>query len=119
MIFSSPLFDLVLAGRKTQTRRTLVEGKACRYKVGRTYPVQRTRTSKSSGRILILATHEERLRQITDDDAIAEGFSSRAEFLTYVSRLWKTKLDTPEQRRAFLATRVWVITFRTVEGESA
>lgn len=112
MIFSGPLPELVLQGTKTQTRRALVERKPCAYKVGRSYAVQRTRGGHAIARILVRGVREERIGEISEADAIEEGFASKPEFLLYVSRLWHQPLRmTPAQLRDFLATRVWVITF--------
>lgn len=112
MIFSGELPDLVLQGTKTQTRRALVERKPCAYRVGRSYAVQRTRGGHAIARILVRSIRQERLGDISDADAIEEGFGSRDEFLFYVSRLWHQPLhQAPDQWRVFLDSKVWAITF--------
>lgn len=84
MIFGRSLLPLVLDGTKTQTRR-----RSDRYRPGRTYAVQPGRGKRAIGRIRVLDVRPERLMDITEDDARAEGFktqgamSARDQFLQY------------------------------------
>ena len=97
MIFKDELCTKVLAGKKTQTRRVKKETEyfvggasgsydrimvknqhpskmnPIKWMVGRTYAVQPGRGKKAVGRFKLLAIREERLREITADDARAEG----------------------------------------------
>jgi len=73
-------WQLILAGRKTQTRR-LVKSDRAPWVAGRSYAVQPGRTQKSIGRIVVLRVWQEPLGAISEADAQAEGFADRAEFL--------------------------------------
>lgn len=111
MIFAKTT-DKVLAGEKTQTRRPMkngdvievpgfmkelnigkpismifrvIRGGRLLWEVGRTYAVQPGRTAKSVGRIRLTGLRSEPLYRITHDDARAEGFSGRDEFV----RVWQ------------------------------
>ncbi len=101
MIFRAPLFDLVLEGRKTQTRRVAAY-EPCRYVVGRDYAVQPGRGKKAVARIRVLAVRMEAVGAITPADARAEGFDTPQDFRDYWNELhgW------------YMAERlVWVIDF--------
>lgn len=78
MIFQPDFAQLVLAGRKTQTRRRLTaeNAESCRYKVGRTYAVQDGRGRPALGRIRILSAVPVLVDQLSHEDAIAEGFEN-------------------------------------------
>ncbi len=107
MIFSPKLAHLVLAGKKTETRRLVKEGEAiCRYHPGRTYAVQKRRGGRSQGRIEIRSAEIEQLGELTYEGALAEGFRSRDEFFEY----W-TELHGYVDHELL----VWAISFRLVE----
>lgn len=94
MIFSETA-DLVMSGKKTQTRRPAKEHdrimrwkesgssfskgvyndqmKRMRYQVGKTYAVQPARSAKSIGRILVTDLRLEPLHDISIEDTIAEA----------------------------------------------
>lgn len=103
MIFSKGLHELVLDGRKTQTRRPITGDVSCRYSAGRTYAVQPARTAKSVGRILVTDIRREYVGDITPADARAEGFADTQAFFDRWDELygWRGR-----------ALDVWVITFR-------
>lgn len=107
MIFSGELADKVLAGTKTQTRRPLVTGRPCQYKVGSTYAIQRKRGTFGLGpRIKVLAVTPMAAEEIHPTDAIAEGFASREEFI--------------ERWRSFYGTKFpmcWCIVFELVGAD--
>jgi hypothetical protein len=102
---------MVLEGRKTQTRRRARKDKdgnwvPPRYKEGRTYGVQTAWMGKSIARILITQIGmPELVRDITEEDARAEGFESREAFI----ELWAKAFG-----EASLDRRVWPIHFRLV-----
>ncbi|KKN69176.1 hypothetical protein LCGC14_0443520 [marine sediment metagenome] len=87
MIFRAPLLDLVLAGKKTQTRR-IVHLDPCRYLVGRDYAVQPGRGKKAVARIRVLAVRKEAVGAITAADARAEGFDTPQDFRDYWNELY-------------------------------
>lgn len=110
MIFSPKLAHLILAQKKTQTRRPVKPGETeCRYVVGRTYAIQRGRGKKSVGRLRVLGVRRELLHELKPLDALAEGFKSREEFFTYWRELHKTG--------PLMEVPVWVITFELVKNE--
>lgn len=91
MIFKPRLARLVLAGKKTQTRRPVKAGEeTCRYHEGRSYAVQPGRGKPQVCRIKILEVRRELLHEITYPDAVAEGFRTRDEFFDYWRELYKT-----------------------------
>src|SRR5262245_15135220 len=98
MIFQHT-YKLVLAGKKTQTRRL----NRPRMTIGKSYAVQPGRNKKSVARIIVTGIHQQRLGDITPAAARAEGHGSREEFF----ESWKKihgSLDPHED--------VWVIQFR-------
>lgn len=102
MIFRPTLARAVATGRKTQTRRP-VTNKPCRYKIGHDYAVQPGRGKTAIARLKVLDLREERVGQITHQDAKAEGFRNAAAFKAYwvslYDKAWVEKLEadiTPE-----------------------
>ena len=75
-IFKKKHIDLVLEGRKTQTRRS----HKSEWKVGKTYSVRARRFEKGIAKILILRKFRERLGDISLQDIRKEGFSNIWEF---------------------------------------
>lgn len=130
MIFQPELARAVKAGKKTQTRRVVVEGKPCAYRVGQDYPVQPAiplgqpgagRGGKAICRVIVIDRREQRLGDLTYQDAIAEGFRTRADFARYWIRLHDMRSHRPglsadEVLEAWLRrhgeVRVWAITFQ-------
>ena len=129
MIFQRT-YQLILDGRKTQTRRAIkLEDRAMygadgrviaienrnsagrpfmRYRVGARYAVQPGRGRDAVGRIELLEIrHCDRAGVINDQDARAEGFESADEFRrTYSAINGAAALDEP----------CWALTFRRVEA---
>jgi hypothetical protein len=104
MIFQHS-YQLVLAGCKSQTRR-IIRSERPPCKVGATVAVQPGRGKKSVGRIMVTALSRELLGSITEADARAEGFASRAEFI----ETWRRMHGQFEDH-----TEIWVIKFRLAE----
>jgi len=77
LIFKPELARKVLDGSKTMTRRAGIRT----YTVGREYAVQPGRGKFHVGHVTILSSHSERLRQITNRDALAEGFKDVSDFM--------------------------------------
>jgi hypothetical protein len=119
MIFQHT-WDKVMSGVKTQTRRLAKPGDRLRtvenpfggyivqavlsasgkprYQVGQTYAVQPGRGQKGLARIRITNIRREDVRQISAQDAKAEGFESPLDFL----RLW-VNLHDPSITLSFQA----------------
>lgn len=107
MQFKAELIEQILAGKKTQTRRPVKPGEKhvgyapgthyahcviktgpdrLKWQVGKTYAVCPGRGKAAVARIKLLNIRREDVRNISDEDAIAEGFPNRmAQFW-----FWKT-----------------------------
>ena len=142
MLFKLELCEAILAGRKTQTRRVekpgdvelydqkVIGGKIVDYiravvrngrvlwEVGRTYAIQPGRGKKAVGRFLLTDIRQEQLRDISEEDAEAEGFPfydtwrilSGIRFAEYWDTIHKPGErweDDPE---------VWVLTMEMSDG---
>lgn len=118
MIFAHTL-DHVLAGTKVQTRRLVkpnevllndanmpsrvVAGNRTVYQVGKTYAVQPQRGKKSVARILLTNICCEQVNQISEIDAVAEGFANKEAFLDTWQKI--------HGKRNALEQLVWVLQF--------
>jgi len=80
VIFQPDFAQLVLSGKKTQTRRRAIGKTPCRYRAGRTYAVQDGRGRRALGRIRVLSVALTPVAHMTPADATAEGFASPASF---------------------------------------
>jgi hypothetical protein len=69
-------------GTKTQTRRLSKQT----YKVGRIYGASRRRYQKSQAYIQILNAFPQRLFNVTEEEAKAEGFNNLTEFLEWMTK---------------------------------
>ncbi len=96
-------------------------GKPSLYEVGHHYAVQPARGKPQICRITVLDRRRERLRDLSYEDAIAEGFRTRADFARYWMRLHVEKRHDPTGltddevlelwQQLHGDTQVWVITF--------
>lgn len=101
--------------------------------VGQSIAVQPGRGQKSVGRIEITAIRREDVRQISHEDAVAEGFKDTTEFwYTWIGMHDKPWLETFEyandkgclyeygfwHKRPEHRYQAWVLEFRLVEGGS-
>lgn len=116
MIFAHTL-EKVIQGKKWQTRRIIKPDEyfdssnqsvmkmnnRTMYKIGKSYAVQPNRGKKSVARIQLTGVRKERVDDITENDAQAEGFTSRAEFIDQ----W----HTIHGQDADLSCEVWVFEF--------
>lgn len=97
MIFEAAHARLILAGRKTQTRRRVRPGETeCRYRLGGSYAVQHDRQTPATGRLIVVSVARQALGDITLRDAKAEGHRTRQEFFDFWGGLFPTMtLDDP------------------------
>lgn len=116
MIFAHTLAQ-VLNGQKSQTRRlvkpdevfnpthqrVIHAAKRTVYQVGKTYAVQPNRGKKSVARILLTGLRQETPATISEADALAEGFPSRAAFLEAWRKIHGQHAD--------LNQPVWILEF--------
>lgn len=131
MLFKREMVDAILAGRKTQTRRPLSDNprspwwrERCRFQPGKEFGVQGGRGMRSIRRAVVTAVRQERLGDISNDDAAAEGFeagfdsdqdrgvvtgwiSPREAFWRYIRKIHRGKVDED--------TLVWVVEFELLE----
>ncbi len=108
MIFAHTL-DLVMSGRKTQTRRVVKRpDELPRWQVGKTYAVQPGRSKRAVARFKALEVRRELVTDISEEDAHAEGFSGRADFLAAWRKMHGDK-----------ASDVWAITFELEQAGAA
>jgi len=75
-LFKRVHLQLVLEGRKTQTRRTHKR----MWKVSRAYAIRDRWFTKPEGRILILRRFKQHLGDISKEDVEKEGYMSMEEF---------------------------------------
>lgn len=104
MIFKPELADLIINGRKTETRRP-VKG-ICRYEEGKHYAIQPGRGQKAIDRLLVLSVTQESLGDIDHQAARREGFTDFGEFLDYWANLYNADIGDLDMEQ-----RVWVINF--------
>ena len=102
MMFDELTKNLILAGRKTVTRRLRKNDK--RPAIPNTiHKLKIDRTPKTYGDIYIISCKKDYLFNLTSLDAIQEGFNTREEYLTYFKKTNKTSKPT---------TPIWVINFK-------
>ena len=76
VLFKQKHIDLILSGRKTQTRRIHKRP----LKIGKTYGIRRTWFEKSIAKITILRAFRQRLGDISIEDIQKEGYNNIWEF---------------------------------------
>jgi hypothetical protein len=84
MLFKHRFIEQILNNEKTQTRRNITSPK---YKIGRVYRAQKNYFDPGFALIRILSTKEERVIDISEQDAKQEGFASSIDFLEYYAEL--------------------------------
>lgn len=121
-MFFQYTLQAVLTGRKTQTRRVVKQGDAAvydvdggiqaikqngrtKYRMGGSYAVQPARSAPAVARIKLLQIRQELVTEISEADAIAEGYDSREAFL----ESWQAI-----HGKNSLRVRVWALTFHLV-----
>lgn len=126
MIFKQ--IEEILNGKKTQTRRVVKRGEylqhvtslraqvisvshRVKWETGKTYAIQRKRGAMGTGeRILFTAIRMERLHNITEADAIAEGVASVEEY----KALWNS-INKKKGLRFEDSPLCWVLEFELVK----
>ena len=107
ILFKKEHVPLILSGRKTQTRRLW---KRQRAKVGSIHLAKLKMLSKEYfARIRILKVWQERLSHLSTEDALKEGYPSRAHFL---AKFWEINGITSSQ------IWLWVVEFELLKEGS-
>ncbi len=107
ILFRQEHVEPILAGTKTQTRRTWAKPRA---RVGSIHLAKtRMLSTEFFARLEILAVYRERLGDISEEDAIAEGYPSRAEYLQAFARINRQTVGDD-----FFEQPVYVVRFRVV-----
>jgi len=90
-IFKPKHLNLILQGKKTQTRRI----SRYRLKIGKAYAVRSKMLEPAQARIIIIRAWRQQLRDLTPEDVRKEGFNSFTEF----RQAWKEIYGTwnPDQ----------------------
>jgi hypothetical protein len=137
MIFAAT-WEAVLNGTKTETRRICKPGgwlaasllgapqavyvgrlphERLKWMVGRTYAIQQGRGQKAIGRIRLLEIRQERLQDIDEAGAVAEGCQAdvHATALNYYRALWDT-LHGSRDERWTANPLCWVLRFELAEA---
>lgn len=108
MIRFQPQFvEAILSGSKTQTRRRGPK----RWRVGSVHQARTRNRKEPFAYLRILDVRQERLGDISEADARAEGFRSRDEFFAAWRGIYGSAPDMDMQ--------VWVVTFRVERAGSA
>lgn len=82
LLFKPEFVDLILSGRKTQTRRVHKRPR----RVGSIHNCQINFDSKPFCRVLITRVRHQMLCDISEADILKEGFNSRGEFFKFFER---------------------------------
>ncbi len=108
ILFKPEHLDLILTGTKTQTRRISSTGKK-RWNVGAVHLAKTKMLSKDFfARLEILAVYPEAILNISEEDARAEGYPTRLDYLDAFCRINKLSLVD------LMGLMVFVIKFRVV-----
>ena len=107
ILFRPEHIEPIQAGRKTQTRRAWQKPRA---KVGSIHLAKTKMLSiEFFARLEILAVYQERLGDISEADAQAEGYPSREAYLDAFARINRQTVGDD-----FFEQVVWVVRFRRV-----
>jgi hypothetical protein len=93
MMFKQAMTELILAGKKTQTRRMLSNKRV--YKIGSIQPIQINYFDKAKHHIKIIRTYTQRLSDMTAEEVKAEGFNNWPEYMAYLDQINKDTI-TPD-----------------------
>lgn len=106
MFFKPEHKELIINGIKTQTRRGINRTGKCPYKPGHAYQCRDNYSAGAFAHILVNSVRQERLAEITDEDAIREGYATRIDYFAAFERIYK-RMDLEEI--------VWVIDFEKID----
>jgi len=107
MIFTLEHCEMILAGKKTQTRRIARPFAKRGWAMDRSYAVQPGRGKRAVAYIAFRCMYSQQLQDITDDDVRAEGYETREAFAAVWDRI-NAKRGYPWASNPW----VWVIEFR-------
>ena len=105
MMFDEQTKDLILARKKTQTRR--LRKNETRPAIPNTiHKLKIDRSPKTYGYLKIISCEKARFRDIKKSDVLKEGFHSLQEYIEYFStKNGRINPDTP----------IWIINFRLIK----
>jgi hypothetical protein len=106
-MFKQEMANLIIAGRKTATRRLPRKSKVT-YKAGSIQPIQIDYRHKAIGHIYIDESYTQKLGEMTQEDANKEGFRNLGEFYSYLAQINKM---APHEVFTMLAETVKVYEF--------
>lgn len=114
MILKPELIRQIRQGKKT-AERVRARGPRCRYHVGSDYPVRPRPNEAASCTITVLDLERQRLRDMTDRDAAAEGFRTMVQFARHWLAVHDNRPADPDTYDCWLRrhgdVEVWVVTF--------
>lgn len=102
ILFKPYHVPMILAGNKTQTRR---KWKRPRVKVGNVYQARTALFGKPFAHLRVKRIHREKLKDISEAAARAEGYPSKMRFV----EMWAKNFGG-------VSDRVWVVEFERVAG---
>ena len=105
MMFDKFCIEKILNGEKCVTRR-LVKNNRRPAVPGHIHKLKINRTSETFGKILINSCTKEKLTDITDADAVKEGFTNKYDYFKYFMKI--NKIDS-------IDCEVWRVRFTVIE----
>ena len=105
ILFKKRFVDQILSGEKTSTRRV---GKK-RWNIGSKHQLKLSFFGESFAEVEIKSVRQEKLGQISPQDAKSEGFKTPAEFVQSFADIHKTTVTNDLEQ-----IDVWVIEFAVV-----
>ena len=111
MMFDNFCIKQILDGEKTVTRRLIRNHeKAKRPAIpGKIHKLKMDRTKKTFGEILILSCFPEQIKDLTEEEARKEGFSSLRNYLDYFKIINNIELLNDDEW-------IWRVEFELING---